>query len=507
MELKATLKEYTALEFMALVVKIWTVDMSKDEHDSLINYFDRIVGHPDGSDLLFYPDDKYSDDIFVSRGIEWVMHSIRDWHHKQGLAAFKGEVFPTPPPLPPVALSTAARNMTNIQRISTDVAGSEQVLEAALAHFQMAVSAQRNRESGHASVDELENNIRALEQAQEQTRISVRKFEFWKRHVESALNGIQKDRAYARSDQANWQAQLSQISALHSRYVALLASAGQRYRALHDAAEVQLTVAQQKLVQARNLAGVAPGWGERNINASLVFAHRYPSLLLESDPSPLMLSQLQDFQRSIRSAVAEFTWQNTAGESVPGRECAAVLHFGFTSRADSQVYGVSIPLPELMPIEGQSWQTLAADNAQLHVPFRLGTTISATQPGTMFQGLREIKQRSQVYVTPLQGGKTSPVRVRAASSAEPPGTFSFTSEGPGPITVSWFEKASRESKTLTDSTHTGSLTVIQSSPVPHLEPLSDRENVLFDDYIVVFPEGSGQDPLYVMFRDRREYAV
>lgn len=59
MELKASLKEYTASEFQTLVDKIWAVDLPKQEHDRLINHFDRIAGHPKGADLLFYPDDRF----------------------------------------------------------------------------------------------------------------------------------------------------------------------------------------------------------------------------------------------------------------------------------------------------------------------------------------------------------------------------------------------------------------------------------------------------------------
>lgn len=59
MELKATLKEYTASEFQALVDRIWAVDLPKLDHDRLINQFDRIVGHPQGACLLFYADNRF----------------------------------------------------------------------------------------------------------------------------------------------------------------------------------------------------------------------------------------------------------------------------------------------------------------------------------------------------------------------------------------------------------------------------------------------------------------
>ena len=60
MELKSTLKEYTASEFQTLINRIREVDLPKKDHDRLINHFDRIVGHPEGADLLFYPDERDS---------------------------------------------------------------------------------------------------------------------------------------------------------------------------------------------------------------------------------------------------------------------------------------------------------------------------------------------------------------------------------------------------------------------------------------------------------------
>jgi hypothetical protein len=73
MELKTALKEYSASAFQALVNRIWAVDLPKLDHDRLINHFDRIVGHPQGADLLFYADDR-----FISNSVELVVHNVRN---------------------------------------------------------------------------------------------------------------------------------------------------------------------------------------------------------------------------------------------------------------------------------------------------------------------------------------------------------------------------------------------------------------------------------------------
>ncbi|MBD9439920.1 bacteriocin immunity protein [Pseudomonas sp. PDM04] len=88
MDLKTKLNDHTASEFHALVNKIWAVDVPKQDHDQLIDHFDRIVGHPAGADLLFYPAD-----LANSNSPDNVVHLVRTWHHQQGTAAFKGEDF------------------------------------------------------------------------------------------------------------------------------------------------------------------------------------------------------------------------------------------------------------------------------------------------------------------------------------------------------------------------------------------------------------------------------
>lgn len=498
MELKATLKDYTAPEFQALINKIWAVDVRKQDHDRLIDHFDRIVGHPKGADLLFYPDESFD----LGSGSNSVLHHVRDWHHGQGVAAFKDEVFPPAPW--PAPLSRIAQNFADVQKVRNDVAMAEQGFETAISHLERTVNEQRSLERLHTSVLELETNIRSLERAQHETHLAVKQFEFWSMRVEFAMSGTQRGLKYAQSDQAQWQIQEQDITAIHARYMERLASNAQRYRVLHDQAEALLIEAQQQLVRSRALAGVGPGQAALAMTASVDFADKYPDVLLAGEPARLWLPQQKDLQKSIRSAVAEFTWQHTAGESVDASASAAVLHFELSSRADTQVYGLSVPLAELMVSEGRDWQSLAANKADVELPFRINTQVVPAKPGTMFKGLREVKTLSQVYINALQGAHSSGVRVRAARQDEQPGTFSFTADGAAPITVSWFDQVALE----TDSSRVGipnRLGFIYSSPVPPLESLIDKEDLRFDDYIVVFPVESGLDPLYVMFRDRREY--
>lgn len=500
MELKASLKDYTASEFQALVDKIWAVDLPRQEHDRLIHHFDRIVGHPKGADLLFYPDD-----MFDSNNSYLVVHHVRTWHQKQGVAVFKPEAVPTAP-RPSVPTSPVARNLAEVQKIAADVAVSDQVIETAFSAFAQGIQQSR---SVPLEIPAQEFTIRTLEQAQHAVSMAVNKFEFHKMQVEFARNSAQRNLTYARSEQAQWQSIAHQINATYDRYITRLAAIKQRHRVLHDEAEVLLKALHGQLIHARTSKGAGPAQTTHMMTASTTFLDKRCDVLLEGGLTPLFLSQQVDLKKAIRSAVAEFTWRNNSGETAKGRERAAVLQFEFSSRADTQVYGVSVPLIELLPLEGQDWQTLAASKADIEVPFRMYSAVVPAKPGTMFKGLREVQTLSQVYLTSTpQSSVASGVRVRAAQHGLQPHSFVFTIDGAAPVNIHWTVPALQEESVPPATVSARRLGFVYSLPVPILEAVTEKgEGTLFEDYIVVFPPDSGLEPLYVMFRSRHEYPV
>lgn len=501
MELKATLKDYTASEFQALVDRIWAVDLPKQDHDRLINHFDQIVGHPQGANLLFY-----SEDEFISNSPELVVFNVKDWHRKRGMAAFKGQQSPVA--TQPVArLSPAAWNLSEVQKLTADLALSEQSLRAAFGVFEQRIKYQHDQQHVQTNVAELETNIRVLELAQDETLMAFNTFKFWKMRVELVNTSAQNNLSYARSEHAVWSSIAQQTNAIGARYIAQLTDLTQRYRTLHDEAEALLILAQEHLIGLRTLTGAGPAHAACVVTGSLFNVDKLPAVLLVDEPSALLAVQQKVLQKSIRAAVGEFTWQNNSGEPESREKCAAVLQFEFSSRADTQVFGLSVPLAELVVIEGQNWQNLAAIRAEVDVPLRMSSATIAAKPG-MSMGLRELKSLSHVYVTPFQGGEPiSGVRVRAARQGEHPDSFSFIADGVAPITVSWPVPDPLDASAPMVSTTPRRLGFVHSLEVPLLEPLIDKENLHFDDYIVVFPVDSGLDPVYVMFRNRREYPI
>ncbi|WP_449105395.1 bacteriocin immunity protein [Pseudomonas mohnii] len=500
MELKATLKEYTASEFQALVDKIWAVDLPKQEHDRLINHFDRIAGHPKGADLLFYPEG-----VFDSNNSYLVVHQVRAWHQKQGVEAFKPEAVPVAP-RPSVPRDPVTRSLAEVQKIAADVAVLDQVVETAFSAF-----TQRIQQSKRAplEISALESTIHALEQAQHETLMAVNKFKSHKMRIEFARNDAHRNLTYARSEHAQWQSIAHQMNATDDRYTARLAAINQRHRLLHDEAEALLKALQEQLIRTRTLEGVGPAHAAHRLTASTAFFDKRCDVLLEGGLTPLFLSQQVDLKKAIRSTVAEFTWRNNSGESAGGRERAVVLQFEFSSRADTQVYGLSVPLIELLPLEGQDWQSLAQGKADIEVPFRMYSSVVPAKPGTMFKGLREVRTLSQVYITSAPtGSEASGVRVRAAQHGLKPNSYVFTIDGATPLNVHWTAPVIQDASIAPEAVSTGRLGFVYSLPVPLLEAITEKgEGTSFDDYIVVFPPDSGIEPLYVMFRGRHEYPV
>lgn len=512
MELKATLKDYTEPEFQALVNRIWAVDLPKQDHDRLINHFDRIVGHPKGADLLFYPPE--DDTNTYSSGS--VVYYVKDWYHKQNRAAFKGEGAPVPRPVvarPGAPLTPAqmtqqriAHNLADVQKVAVDLAASERAAEAAFSVFEQRIKHLRQRQSVQVDIRGRESDIRALEVSEFDARLAVRRYEYWKMSLTFKRDSARRDLSYARSEHAEWQNIAQQINVTYDRYLAKLSGINQRLYRFQVDAEALLVVAQTQLVDQRHQQGTAPNQASELLFAPLAFANARPGIFLDGGLSQPLEAHRVALQKAIRSAVAEFTWQITSGSQDHQGQYAAVLQFDFSSRAEVGRYGLNIPLLELLPIEGQDWQGLAAMGAEVDLPFRMNSGTYSVPPGTMSRGLREITTLLQVTITPTNGSVLlSGVRVRAAVWNEQLKTYCFTADGPASMTVSWNAPANLEAISTLAPAPEYRLGFLRSSPAPLLESFSDMAEIRFDDYVVVFPPASGLDPLYIMFRDRREY--
>ncbi|TPW37279.1 bacteriocin immunity protein [Mixta tenebrionis] len=78
------LKSYTEQEFLDFVWKIWLAEgITEKEQDALVDEFERLTEHPDGSDLLCYPRKDREDSP------EGVIKEVKEWRARNGKPGFK----------------------------------------------------------------------------------------------------------------------------------------------------------------------------------------------------------------------------------------------------------------------------------------------------------------------------------------------------------------------------------------------------------------------------------
>ena len=78
------IEEMTREEFLGLLKEIFDVKENRDVHDELIDQFEDLSQHPDGSDLIFYPENP--EDSTPER----IAEIVEEWRARKGLPGFKG---------------------------------------------------------------------------------------------------------------------------------------------------------------------------------------------------------------------------------------------------------------------------------------------------------------------------------------------------------------------------------------------------------------------------------
>ncbi|MFJ5329744.1 bacteriocin immunity protein [Pectobacterium versatile] len=82
--IKVTLNDYTEKDFLQFVRDIVEVNSSsEEEHHKWVSHFEKLVGHPDGNGVIYYPED---DNDGTPEGI---VKFVKRWRKSQGLPEFK----------------------------------------------------------------------------------------------------------------------------------------------------------------------------------------------------------------------------------------------------------------------------------------------------------------------------------------------------------------------------------------------------------------------------------
>ncbi len=84
MKSKNNISDYTELEFLDFVKQIFNVENTTEEEDvKNILLFKKLTEHPDGADLIYYPNEGREDSP------EGVVKEVKEWRAKNGKPGFK----------------------------------------------------------------------------------------------------------------------------------------------------------------------------------------------------------------------------------------------------------------------------------------------------------------------------------------------------------------------------------------------------------------------------------
>ncbi|MGE8067646.1 bacteriocin immunity protein [Pseudomonas sp. NPDC089569] len=83
--MKDNIADFTETEFIGFMEEILAANKATtdDVLDNLLERFCEITGHPDGTDLIYYPEDG------SSGSAEDVTRVVKEWRAAQGLPGFK----------------------------------------------------------------------------------------------------------------------------------------------------------------------------------------------------------------------------------------------------------------------------------------------------------------------------------------------------------------------------------------------------------------------------------
>ncbi|EJL6762746.1 bacteriocin immunity protein [Vibrio cholerae] len=86
MQEKSSISDYTEEDFLQLVEEIFKENVSDtdDVLDELLEQFEDITQHPDGTDLIYYPETPEDGTP------ESIVRIVKVWRLSQGLSCFKG---------------------------------------------------------------------------------------------------------------------------------------------------------------------------------------------------------------------------------------------------------------------------------------------------------------------------------------------------------------------------------------------------------------------------------
>ncbi|WP_030128063.1 bacteriocin immunity protein [Pseudomonas sp. QTF5] len=85
--MQSRFSDYAEEEFIQLMQEIRAANKNVPDEilDPLLKQFCKITGHPDGTDLIYYPEEG------ADNSNEGITQTVKEWRAAQGLPGFKSE--------------------------------------------------------------------------------------------------------------------------------------------------------------------------------------------------------------------------------------------------------------------------------------------------------------------------------------------------------------------------------------------------------------------------------
>ncbi|MCY1397067.1 S-type Pyocin [compost metagenome] len=382
------------------------------------------------------------------------------------------------------ALQRSSENLAKTQKLAADIGAAGQAAAAALSHFdRLLEQSQAKPASGsdQQQFAQLLSDVALLEAAQYEAAGAVRQLETMDLRVKFAREGAQRDVSSPFLNRGLQATILQQMTLGSDQYLAQRSVVSQRHGELQGRAARLFD--EMELQLKRLSTSIAPTAAAFTSPGAI--ANVRPWVMFTEGPSHIIESVFVGLQKAIRSAVAEFTWQITSSDAEHPGTCACVLQFHFNSLADDKRFGLSVPLAELLQLEGRDWQGLALARAEVDLPLRLCSAMGPLKSGSLSSGPRKIESLPQVLLTPTDGDTVpASVRVRAAVWDEQLAGFRFATEGAAPATLLWAPPATLSSSRdipVVQPAQPKRIGFIHIPPVPLLEPFSVLKDLQLDD--------------------------
>ena len=516
MELKPNLQDYTRAEFVDFINQIAAVNVPKQQHDRMVKHFDAIVGHPKGADLLFYPEPSIYDWMYSPP--ELVARNLKAWHNSMGRIGFKDDTLPHNTPrlgIKEQARKTSSEKLKGIQTMLSSISQFSQAAENAFNTLDgLLDSAEQLLQASavHPASDNLyvrlNDMLEKLEAADYSLVMAVQNhayydssFEFIKRDAERSVSSTHLDKDL----QVHI---LGLLTDAGNTYLPQLSLFKKRQQAVFPRTEVLLDRLEERLVYVATAVGVGPTREASVFVAPIEGVGALPRVVTTNVEGSAAFERIApDLKASIRSAVAGLAWMAPSADgSIAG--WAKVFSFQFDKRGCGSPFAVSTPLSALAPVEGVDWGDLARQGQAVDLKFRLCSGVSGPSDLKVHWGLKDITEFAHISVAYMDGLSSSPkVKVMAAQWDSTSSAYYFVRPTFPADRFYWSGNALHKAvDTRSMSDRLNNPGYLEPVNTPVTEILTTAVDLQFDDCIVVFPQNSGIEPVYVMFKGGREYA-